>query len=1049
MSRKAFFLSVLLLAGSTAFAQTYKATHLSLPDGLSQSSVMDMVQDKSGFIWMSTQDGLNRYDGLGFTVFREEPFDSTSISANNLGPLLVDSKGRLWIGTINNGLNLYDEESGNFIHFKSGNHHGDISGNLITAMAEDGAGGLWVGTSNGLNHVVETKDKNAASKFVFDHIPLASFSGDTSLLKYIHDIHFTHDNKIWIATQDGMFRLDLQKPLLPQPSLEVFNIEKKNLSDDLVWCVSGDNEGNIWAGTRKGVDIINRSDGKLISSFTTSNSNISSNLVHKLMCSTAGDMWIGYLDHGVQVVKSGTIEKLRSSDLIFEFPEISGTTSLITSGRTMSLMEDGITPGMIWTGFTAGGALKFVPVTKKFYTDRLEKCGVSNPFITSVLKDKDGYVWVGTTDGLIRHDRKNKKYIRIPVIGGNYDPKENYYISGLAADTSGNVFFSTGMAIFKIVDGSSAFPRSEIIPLPESGEHGFIRTVFSGPKGNVYVLTRFGLYKIDNSQNSVSLLMAEENTQRREDRAFYFSTLYIGDDGAFWIGTSTGLLYYPPVKANGLPDFKNPVVYTHDPADTTSLRNHNILSIDADRNGHIWIGTFNGLSRVVGKGNYARFRNYSTHDGLKNNMVYCILEDVYKGTLWLSTNNGLTEFDPMAGAAVATYDVHDGLQSNEFNSYAAFQASDGELFFGGIDGYSSFYPGQIVKDKTIPKVVVTSILVNGSQAVNLAGLGKQNKIISLPYKDNSFTIEFMGLHYGDPMQNQYLYKLEGLEEGWISTGTTPRVNFSQLSPGEYKFLVKASNSDGIFGDEAESFTIIVKPPFYMTIWFYLIAASFVVMVLWGLHKYRLSLKMEQMKEIDKIRKATAADFHDELGHKLTIINWFAQILKKKIGPEQTDLRPHLDKIIETSGTLYHTMKDMLWAMDPDKDSVYDIYNQLCEFGQELFDSTGVTFESDNIPDELRDKLLSPAHKRHVLLIFKEVMNNSLKHSHGTSTHLSLKKEDKKVRFTFRDDGKGFVMNGHNVGNGLNNVKRRAKLIDAVININNDNSGTIAELEIPV
>jgi signal transduction histidine kinase len=204
-----------------------------------------------------------------------------------------------------------------------------------------------------------------------------------------------------------------------------------------------------------------------------------------------------------------------------------------------------------------------------------------------------------------------------------------------------------------------------------------------------------------------------------------------------------------------------------------------------------------------------------------------------------------------------------------------------------------------------------------------------------------------------------------------------------------------------------------------------------------------------VKEVEQLRRETAADFHDELGHKLTIISWFAEILKKKIGPEQQELRPHLDRIIEASGNLYHTMKDMLWAMDPDKDSVYDLYSQIKEFGLELFDNTGVEFEASEIPVSLKEHIISPAHKRHVLLIFKEVMHNSLKHASGNATTLDFDTSKEFIRFRFRDNGKGFKMNGQSVGRGLENVKRRALQIHASIKIHSEGTGTVAELDIPI
>ena len=1034
---------------SEAQPQTYKATHLSLAEGLSQSSVMDIVQDTKGFVWMSTQDGLNRYDGTEFKVFREEPFDSTSISSNNLNPLHVDSKGRLWVGTVNHGLNLYVENSNKFLHFKSSDNSSSISGNLITDISEDRSGRLWIGTATGLNRLVESTNDNGLVDFSFEHINLLDANHDSSGWNHIIDIYYANDNKLWVATRGGLLFIDLNEPLNSMRTIKYFAAADE-YSGNFVWNISGTNDNLIWISTRYSVKILDGSSGELVRTIKYSKSEELGALpgvVHNFLYDSNGNLWLGIYDKGIRIIKKEYVDDIRTREPLVEIPDLSEPMGVLNAGMNVSLMEDKITPGMIWAGFTAGGALKLTPVTKRFFTSRLYGSNVKNAFVSSIVKDEKGLVWIGTTAGLVRHDRSNNDYKLINPLLKNGNESKGTYVNGVATDGNGNIYFSSGSSIYEVLDQHSGKPKPIKVPLPDNQESGFVRMLYTGPDGNVYVLTRFALFRIDSDNNTVAKLMEEENSERREDQAFFFSTMFIDHMGSYWIGGSTGLNYYKSNGQGNLPEFSDPVVYIHDPTDTTSLRNHNILGINADRDNHLWIGTFNGFSKLAGNGTNATFINYSTKQGLKNNMVYCVLRDKDKGYLWLSTNNGLTEFDP-AGYANATYDVHDGLQSNEFNSYAAFEATDGELFFGGINGYSAFYPDQIVIDKTVPRVSITDIIINGSEHVNLAELG-DDKILKLPYKNNSFTIEFIGLHYADPSQNQYAYKLEGLEDDWISTGNSPSVNFSQLAPGEYKFLIKASNSDGVFGNESDSITFVVKPPFYMTVWFYLTVIVFVSGVLYGLHKYKLSLKVAQMKEIDNIRKATAADFHDELGHKLTIINWFARILKKKIGPEQTDLKPHLDKIIETSGTLYHTMKDMLWAMDPDKDSVYDIYNQLCEFGQELFDSTGVTFESDEIPGGLKEKLLSPAHKRHVLLIFKEVMNNSLKHAHGKSTHLSLERNEHNIRFMFKDDGKGFVMNGKNVGNGLNNVKRRAKLINAEINIKNDVVGTVAELEIVV
>ena len=295
--------NILLVLLATAYvaigqSQHYNATHLSLSDGLSQSSVMGIVQDEKGFIWMSTQDGLNRYDGTKFKVCREEPFDSTSISSNNTGPLHIDSKGRLWVGTINHGLNLYNEITGNFIHFKSTEDINSISGNLITDITEDGDGNLWIGTATGLNRLVETTNKSGKSEYTFERIPLLNSANDTSSWDHIFSIYHSTDNKLWVGTYGGLFRIDIQQPLLPEPTAIFFSTENESLSSDIVWEVTGDEYGKIWVGTRKGIDVLDRSTGEIIRSIRMNkgeDGSIATNLVHKLLFSSTGDLWVACL----------------------------------------------------------------------------------------------------------------------------------------------------------------------------------------------------------------------------------------------------------------------------------------------------------------------------------------------------------------------------------------------------------------------------------------------------------------------------------------------------------------------------------------------------------------------------------------------------------------------------------------------------------------------------------------------------------------------------------------------------------------------------------
>jgi ligand-binding sensor domain-containing protein len=1033
-------LLLLLLLPLGSFAQQYKAVSLSLPEGLSQSSVYDIIQDKKGFTWMSTQDGLNKYDGITFQVYRDEPFDTNSISSNNTGPLLCDGKGRIWAGTANHGLNLFIPSKEGFRHFAAGTGKNDLSSNIITALYEDANGTVWIGTANGLHRMVE-KGNGEHVQFSFERTFLKTNPEDSVPDKFIKAIMSDGNNMLWVGTYSGLFKFSLSQKYLSDPPVTWFSSRNKRIADNIVTALAVDNSGSIWVGGRNGINII-RYPGETISLLTKDNSSMNSNQVSNLFTSTQGDIWTGYNDRGIQVVRNSSII---SGQPLFEKVPVANQLQVLNNGNAISFREDRITPGVIWVGFNAGGAVRLIPVTKKFITNDLANSPISTSFVTGIIKDNNNTIWIGTQNGLLNYDRTTREYKLIRPSEHLKNKAAEDYINGPVPVKNGEVIFGCGANLFR-AQKSAGKILIKSISLPAEIKDNYIRTVTTDAYGNIYVVLRYSVYKFDIATELFSPVVKIENKNKLEDKAYFLSCYYVDHSGNHWLGTSSGLEFFPVARVNNSEVLSKPVTYYHNQKDTTSLRNQNILSIAEDKNHNIWIGTMNGLTRVVTEKGRKQFRNFSTHDGLKNNVIYAIIPDDKSGHLWLSTNNGLTEFNPR-GFAVATYDVKDGLQSNEFNSYAAYKAPDGEMFFGGIQGYTSFYPDQILRDHSTPSVSITNIKFDDNRTLNLADL-EESKVIDLKYKDNSFTVNFVGLHYVDPQKNQYAYKLEGFQSDWTYAGNSTRVNFSQLPPGKYIFRVKAANSDGEYNPEGDKFVINIKPPFYKTIWFYLLIAMFIAAVLWGLHKYRLSMKLAQIREVEKIRRATAADFHDELGHKLTIISWFAEILKKKIGPEQLELRPHLDKIIETSGTLYHTMKDMLWAMDPDKDSVYDLYSQIREFGQELFDNTGVLFEATDISEELKQRIISPAHKRHVLLIFKEVMHNSLKHAHSTSTNLELVRDENMVKFRFRDNGTGFKMNGHNVGNGLNNVKRRAQMIHARIDIHSEGNGTVAELNVP-
>ncbi len=1029
-------LLIAILLPQSLQSQTYKPVNISLSQGLSQSCVYSIVQDRQGFIWMATQDGLNRYDGIQFKTFRDEPFDTTTLSTSFIRCLFTDSRGWLWAGTQHQGLNLFVPSSQTFRHFKTETYP-LLGNNNITRITEDRTGTLWISTSAGISSLTISGKDPAKAEVNFQKIILRK---NQTADMVVFNLMVDRKNNLWAATMDSIFQFSITAP--GATLMNAWNVKSTGLGCGEITSFSTDRRDRIWIGCSNGISIFDynkQTFENITAKDEALNQLVCNDYVSSVIISSADELWIGTGSSGLYKLKNAS-EKTGFSVAGMEKISLDKSRS---SNMVLCILEDQINPGLMWIGTFAGGTYKLIPLLKNFSSDFLQYPGVESPLVTSALKDNSGIIWLGTQNGLIRNNRSKKE-----VHVFKYTKKREWlmanYISAIRQDEEGNIWVGTEIGVQRILNPYSASPTFKTYYIEENQMGKFVRGLYLDNDKNLYVHFRKEIFRYDRPSDSFILFCSEPDSSNRSQRGYAITSMLIDRSKNLWIGSTMGLTVFP--SQNNAVSILHPQHYYHRLTDTLSLRSHSIQSITEDSRGVIWIGTANGLTRAVIENKNVRFRNYSSAHKIKNNQVYAAVEDPETGFIWLSTNGGLTRFDP-EGISTANFDINDGLQSNEFNGGAYARAADGEMLFGGIQGYTSFYPSQIVIDTIPPRVWLTDFMMPGNpKEIIRDKSGLQS--VTLKCFENSFTIHFIGLHYNDPVKNQYAYKLEGFQPDWTHCGNARQVNFSQLPPGQYIFKVIASNNDGVFSTQNDALTIIIKPPFYQTIWFYLLLLVFIAAILWLLHIYRLQLKMAQVKEVERIRKETAADFHDELGHKLTTISWFSEILKKKLNEEQSEQKSYLDKIIETSGNLYLTMKDLLWAMDPEKDSVYETYQQLKNFGQELFDHTGIEFNAHNIPVELKEIDLPLAYKRHILLIFKEIMHNSLKHAHPNHTFLDLENNNGNLILRFGDDGPGFspqMENGH--GNGIKNVMRRAEIIQAQAGFRMNGKGTLFEINI--
>jgi ligand-binding sensor domain-containing protein/signal transduction histidine kinase len=1028
----------LLLLSSGLWAQDYTSTVISLEDGLSQSTIFTMAQDQLGFMWFGTEDGLNRYDGYGFKVFKNEPFDSTSLPHNQVSSLLVDREDRLWVGMAMRGLALFDpikEQFQSFTHNEEDPY--SLSGNNVNCVYEDLGGQVWVGTAQGLNLLQEQ-----SGEISFLRSQLAPGIAREVGYRHIRCLLEDPQGTLWVGTQAGLARYNRLSGQLEAVSLQPIQKvrDSRQLPARPITALALGREGALWLGTPRGLWRWDPGSSQPPQAFLTGES-ASGSHISCLVPSRDGGLYLGTIGRGMFHLVPGQQE----AEWV-HFSSQNKTERKLSNDLIRSLHIDQLNPHILWVGHTTGGIEKLVPDQAVFHSDDLLHPALNrlqSQYVSGLAKDSTGTLWVATANGLLRKPPDGS----YDLFQSTSQAAGSLWANGLSAlflDSQERLWIGSSRGLNRL-DALQAknpvFNKLRLNPECNGREAG---AFFEDEKGFIYLALGQGLNVFHPQKQqfwSCSIIPDPEMSQQVGYRVF---SIRKDRKQRLWIGSSIGLILYEEVVDpwRDLPGAQ-PHIFYHQPHDPQSLRNHTILCVQEDQQGTIWLGTFNGLIKVEEKAGEMHFRPYTEKDGLANNVVYGILEDPETGVLWMSTNNGLSRFEPQSGQ-FENFDSRDGLQSNEFNGRAYHRAEDGEMMFGGIQGFTRFFPTQIQTDSMPPQVWLTSLTTAKGRAFNL--LQSDRSSLELSYAENSFSLRFLALNYVQPRDNQYAYRLEGRDQEWIPSQGTRQVNFSELAPGTYTFRVKGSNSAGVWNETGDSLRIVIRPPFWQTLWFYFLIAGLLGLAFGLFHQYRVRAKVRRVMEMERVRKNAAADFHDELGHKLTVISLFGEIVKKK-SKGQEELLPHLNKIIENANSLYYSMKDLLWVLDPNKDSVYDLVILLKDFGDELFDKTGVAFRTEGIVEAMREQNLPMDHKRHIVLIFKEVMNNALKHAQCQNARLQAHFVHGKLRLLFEDDGKGFDLDQQSGGNGLTNIRNRAQKIGARLQLTSGEQGTRVSLEL--
>ena len=992
-----------------AQSRAYRIEPLTFEQGVSHQTVSCLWQDRGGFMWFGTMFGLVKFDGYTYTTYRHDPRDSTTLSNDDIQCLYEDDDGNVWVGTAN-GLNQWQHLQNRFTRYE---HHPrdttSLTDNNILAIAPASDGKLWVGTSAGLN--LFNKKNGSSTRVMCEENGTRGLSND-----HITALQKDRNGTLWVGTVAGLHRLDKDASRFTRFRHAAAN--NASLSREHVRALFADHWGILWIGTLGGLLRYQPEQNNFIEYRHDSEhaASLSSDAVRLIYEDRKGELWIG-TNHGLNKYD-------RARDEFQRYFEPSAALNNNGSGIITALVQD--ESDAMWVGTLHSGVYKMLESRCNFahYAVGLPNArGLAHNHVRAFCEDRTGTLWVGTAGGLQWFEEARQLFHTQNMPSAQGGAQSGQVVNALLADHTNTLWVATFNGLNRIAPERSATKLYRKENAWQHGLHGNqITALHEDRRGALWVGTTSGVYLYERARDRfarVPLAGAEHD---------YVLSILEDRRGVLWIGTYSGLLRWDGAS-------EKLTRFQYDPSNTKSLSNNFCFVLYEDREGVLWVGTGNGLHRFETEGE--TFTGFGVREGLRNSVICGIAEDT-SGKLWLSTHQGLSCFDP-ANKRFLNFDLADGLQSNMFNVGAFAQRRSGALLFGGINGFNLFHPESLRQNSHAPKVAITACRVfDRTRALQEDRAG--GSYLELSHRENFFSFEFAALDFTQPEKNQYAYQLEGFDPAWIASGTRRYASYTNLAPGEYTFRVKASNNDGVWNEDGARVRVVIAPPFWQTGWFIASGMLLLAALLAGLHQYRMHARLKQFAaleaarrgENERVRKKAANDFHDELGHRLTKIALFSELVKRKLNGASHEVAAYLDKIIDDAQRLSHETRDFIWSLDPEKDSVAAIVVYLKNFAEELFDRTDVQVQVRDLHPALHTLRLTADAKRHTTLIFKEGLHNILKHAHCRHVVLEVRMAHERLLWELHDDGLG--LNGHANGNGrgLENMRTRASKFGGVL-----------------
>ena len=988
------YLFFLCLGMHSAFSETPEQitfSYISINEGLSQSTVFSIDQDKRGNMWFATYDGVNKYDGYAFTVYQHNEDDPNSI-ANDISRIVkTDSQGRVWIGT-RDGLSRYDEEKDifqNFFYEKNGKHL------QVNGIEEISPEQLLISTPEGLI-MFDIKE----SKFIDD-----SFS--TAMHKTIASTLYRQDDQIYIGTStDGLYTYSITQ--------KTFEKVIPILGTKQIQAILQQSPTRIWVATEgAGLFLINPKT-KEIKNYLHSPSNpksISSNYIRSLAMDSQNRLWIGTFND-LNIYHEGT-------DSFASYSSNPVENGSLSQRSVRSIFMD--SQGGMWLGTYFGGLNYYHPIRNRFKNIRNipYKNSLSDNVVSCIVEDKDKNLWIGTNDGGLN------LYNPITQRFTSYTLQEDESARGIGSNNIKAVYVDEKKSLVYIgthAGGLSILHRNsgQVENFNQRNSQLVNENVYAilpDGEGNLWLGTLSALVRFNPEQRSFTTIEKEKDGTPVVSKQI--TTLFRDSHKRLWIGGEEGLSVF---KQEGLDIQKASILPV---SNVTKLFTNCIYEAS---NGVIWVGTREGFYCFNEKDK--QIKRYNTTNGLPNNVVYGILEDSF-GRLWLSTNRGISCFNPET-EKFRNFTESDGLQSNQFNTASYCRTSVGQMYFGGINGITTFRPELLLDNPYTPPVVITKLQLfnkvvrpddeTGILTKNIS----ETKSITLKSWQTAFSIEFVVSNYISGQHNTFAYKLEGYDKEWYYLTDSRTVSYSNLPQGTYQFLVKAANSDGKWNPIPTALEIIVLPIWYKTWWalliFFATFAGFITFVFrffWMRKSMEAQLEIERrdkehQEEINQMKMRFFINISHELRTPLTLILTPLQEIINKISDRWT--RNQLEYIQRNANRLLHLVNQLMdyrraelgvFELKAKKGNAHQLIQDNFLFYDKLARHKKITY---TLHSELEDKeVLFDAN--YLELIVNNLLSNAFKYTEsGQSITVTLKEENGWLLLQVSDTGIGIPIN---------------------------------------